>query len=117
MVLRFRQAQFELKPAIRFFPAHQVTLPQLIEHCMSLNTLAQFGTLTNTHWQASIRVGGHIGIAGRIAGTDAVGGGRIIGFEAVHHRCRAQERPGTAAGAFDVDSFHEILSLPILDWD
>ena len=105
--LLFRQIQLGLEPAVRLLLAHQPACPKTVEGFVGLNTFAaQLPVGQGAHGQAGVPVGGHVGITGRIACTDIIGRGRGCGFGAVYHGRGAQERPGAAVGAFDVDSFH-----------
>ncbi len=73
------------------FFVHQSAFPQLFESGVGINTLAAQRTVRQSaHRQAGVPVGGHVGIAGRVVGTDIVRGSGVDCFFPKEDRGRAE---------------------------
>lgn len=107
MGFTFRQAQLYLEPAVCLLFCHQPAFPHALESGMGINALAaQRAICQGAHGQIRVPVGGHIGIAGGVVGTDIVGGGGVDCLFPKENGGRAEMGLAAAVGALDVDSFH-----------
>lgn len=105
--LTLRQTELHLKPAVRLPLCHQTAFPQPFEGGVGVDSLAaQRPVCQGAHGEVRVPVGGYIGVAGRIAGTDIVGRGGINCFFSEEYGGRTEQGLGAAVGTFDIDSFH-----------